>query len=315
MIGSGFKKLAQKYGLAVAGGVAYGSLKGYASTLSEGSGYKQIKISTKFIEAGQDDQLLTAVNAANISRTYRVQTFTVYPDWINIVFQDTVGTIKKIEEFIEWFYPLLDQYGATGANVCMECGGEVAAGGWYLIGGIAEHMHESCAQKTEEKIRQEEQEQRDSDTGSYIQGLIGAMLGALLGAIVWAIVLFMGYVASIVGLLIGWLANKGYTLMHGKQGKGKIAILIVAIIFGVLLGTIIPDVVTLVQMIGNNELIGVTYGDIPALIVLTFSEDAQYRGAVIGNVGIGILFAGLGVFALLAKAKQEVSSVKIKKLN
>ena len=315
MIGSGFKKLAQKYGLTVAGGVAYGSLKGYASTLSEGSGYKQIKISTKFTEAGQDDQLLTAVNAANIARTYRVQTFTVYPDWINIVFQDTVGTIKKIEEFIEWFYPLLAQFGATGANVCTECGGEVTVGGWYLTGGIALHLHESCAQTVEGNIRQEEQEQKDSDTGSYIQGLIGALLGALLGAIVWAIVLSMGYVASLVGLLIGWLADKGYSLMHGKQGKGKIAILIVAIIFGVLLGTIIPDVVTLVQMIGNNELIGATYADIPSILVQTFSEVPEYRTGVLYNVGIGLLFAALGVIALLAKAKKEVSSVKIKKLS
>lgn len=48
MIGSGLKKLAKENGLRVSNGVAYGSLRGYAATLSEGSGFKQIVISTKF---------------------------------------------------------------------------------------------------------------------------------------------------------------------------------------------------------------------------------------------------------------------------
>ena len=38
MIGSGLKKLAQKCGMTVSGGVAFGGLMGYASTFSEGSG-------------------------------------------------------------------------------------------------------------------------------------------------------------------------------------------------------------------------------------------------------------------------------------
>ena len=48
MIGSVYKKFAKENGLKVAKGVAYGSLRGYASTLSEGIGYKQIQIVTIF---------------------------------------------------------------------------------------------------------------------------------------------------------------------------------------------------------------------------------------------------------------------------
>jgi hypothetical protein len=33
-------------------------------------------------------------------------------------------------------------------------------------------------------------------------------------------------------LLIGWLANKGYDLCKGRQGKGKVAILVIAVIIG-----------------------------------------------------------------------------------
>ena len=36
MISSGFKKLAAEYGMTVKGGVAYGSLRGFSATFSDG---------------------------------------------------------------------------------------------------------------------------------------------------------------------------------------------------------------------------------------------------------------------------------------
>lgn len=48
MIGSGLKKLAKQNGMSVSNGVAYGSLKGFATTMSEGNGYKLFEISTTF---------------------------------------------------------------------------------------------------------------------------------------------------------------------------------------------------------------------------------------------------------------------------
>lgn len=314
MIGSGFKKLAQQYGMTVSGGVAYGALMGYATTLSEGSGYKSICIATKFTEFGQQEKLLAAVNAVEMGKLYRVQNLVTYPNNIQIVFMDNPGTMKKIEEFIQWFYPLLEQYGATKADVCAECGTPAGDCGWYLINGIVYRMHDACAQHAEGEIRQDEQTRKEEDTGSYFQGTVGAFLGAALGAVVWAVLLYFGWVASIVGLLIGWLSEKGYTLLKGKQGKGKVVILIFAILFGVLLGTIAPDVVMLVQMISSGELYSMGYGDIPLLLLATFLEDPAYRGAVLGNIAMGLLFAGLGVFALLRKTAKEVSSVKFKKL-
>lgn len=48
MIASGLKKLAKEYGMSVDKGIAYGSLGGFAATLSEGAGYKLIVFSTHF---------------------------------------------------------------------------------------------------------------------------------------------------------------------------------------------------------------------------------------------------------------------------
>jgi len=77
MIGSGLKKLAQQYGMTVSNGVAYGALMGYATTFSEGAGYKAIYISTRLTEPGQHEALLADANAVNIKKEYRVQDLVV----------------------------------------------------------------------------------------------------------------------------------------------------------------------------------------------------------------------------------------------
>lgn len=69
MILSGLKKLAADNGMKVAHGVAYGSLGGYAASMSEGSGFKQITFSTKVADR---DALLAAINQVDVQRNYRV---------------------------------------------------------------------------------------------------------------------------------------------------------------------------------------------------------------------------------------------------
>ena len=256
MIGSGLKKLAKAKGMTVANGIAYGALDGYATTLFEGAGYKQINICTKFPNPEKQVQLQNALSAVNLQKEYRVQNLGLSEQGIAVVFHDNPGTMKKIEAFVAWFYPLLKSCEATGYQVCMDCGGDVTAGSWYLINGFACYLHDSCADRIAGSMDQREQERKESDTGSYVQGLIGALLGATLGAIVWGIVLSIGYVASLVGLLIGWLAEKGYTLLRGKQGKGKVWILLLAVVFGVGLGTFLPDAFALGQWIHAGELPG-----------------------------------------------------------
>ena len=314
MIGSGLKKLANENGMTVSNGVAYGSLMGFATTLSEGSGFKRIDIVTRFPEVGQQERFQAALNGVNVTREYRVQQLNLGANAITVVFQDTVGTMKNLEAFVEWFYPLLAQHGATRYNICPECGTEAVDGSWYLIDGVAWRFHESCGQRAVEQMSAADEARRQEDTGSYMSGAVGAFLGAALGAVVWALVLMAGYVASLVGLVIGFLAEKGYNLLKGKQGKGKVVILILAIVFGVLVGTIAADVIELVKLIDAGELVGCTYSDIPELLKFFITEVEEYRSALISNISMGLLFAGLGVFALLRKTGKEVSGTKVKKL-
>lgn len=311
MIGSGLKKLAKENGMTVAHGVAYGSLQGFAATLSEGSGYKRIDFATTFTDPVKKAELMDLVSKTDVKKLYRVQNLGIGGRCVQVIFLDNPGTMKKIQSFLGWFIPLLQEYSATGAGICTECGCEVTNGRWLLVDGTAYYMHDSCAQKTLGDIDAEKTQRAEEDKGSYITGFVGALLGSALGAVLWAIVLNMGYVASLVGLVIGWLAQKGYDLFKGKQGKAKVWILILVIILGVLLGTIGAEAYSVAEMIGNGEAGYLTYGDIPAFLLAIFLEYADYRSAVMSNVFMGLLFAGLGVFGLLRKAGKEVAGTKV----
>lgn len=309
MIGSGLKKFATENGLKVAKGVAYGSLRGFAATLSEGSGYKMIVLTTKFTDAQKQNELQAQLNSRNITRDFRVRSLNFAANGISVVFNDTIGTMGKIKEFADWFFPLLAESSATTAEICTECGTPITAGTWKLIDGVAFHMHETCAQRNQRIVSEQEQAKRDADTGNYFTGLLGALGGAILGAVVWAIVLNLGYVAALVGLLIGWLADKGYDLLKGKQGKLKIVILIVAIILGVILGTLGGYGLMLAELINEGETY-LTYADIPAALVVLMGEP-EVLSEFGMNVLMGLLFAGLGVFSMLMQANKQVSGTKI----
>ena len=151
--------------------------------------------------------------------------------------------------------------------------------------------------------------------GSYISGLIGALLGALVGAIAWCLVMQLGYIASLVGFVIGFLAEKGYTLLKGKVGGGKVVILVIAVIFGVVAGTFAAHYVdwykaiaeyagNAVANMGGYE-IPVTYSDIPELILFYLANDSEYLVDALKDVGLGLLFAFMGVFGILKKASRQ----------
>ena len=304
--------MANENGMQVAHGVAYGTYKGYALTMCEGSGWKRLDFSTRFTDPAAQNALEAKLNTVDLKRTYRVQDMEITGRSICIVFLDNPGTMKKIQAFLDWFMPMLQESGAAMADTCAECGTQLLSGdSWVLIDGIAHHMHTSCKEKVKQELADDEQQRLEEESGSYLSGAVGAVLGALIGSLAWAVVLLMGYVASIVGLLIGFLSEKGYNLLKGKQGKGKIAILIVSIILGVVAGNIAADVIDLARMIGSGELYEFAYGDIPGLIVFLLIEDPEYLRATLANCGLGLLFAGLGVWGLLRKTKKEVTGIRV----
>lgn len=310
MVGSGLKKLANEYGMTVSNGIAYGSLGGYAATMDEGSGWKRIVFSTRFADPAARAGIVDAANGRDLRKEFRVTDLAVDSGMILVNFYDNPGTMNKIREFLAWFLPMLAHFGASGVDICPHCGMPVEGGRWAMVNGVAHHLHDACAASLRQEVMAGNEQRQLEDTGNYFTGFLGAMAGSVIGAVVWAIVLSIGYIASVVGLLIGFLAQKGYDLCKGKQGKAKVVILIFAIIFGVLLGNIAAEFITVFTLMQQGELPGLTLNDAPWLILAVFLEDAEYRAGVIKNVLMGILFAGIGVFALLRRTGRQVSGDK-----
>ena len=314
MIGSGIKKLAKANNLKISSGVAYGSLHSYASTFSEGSGYKRLVIVTGFPDPEAERNLKAELDARNIEREFRVQSISFNVKSIDIMFRDAAGTMKKLNAFIDWFYPLLNQAGATKYKICAECGSPMEKDTWKLINGVAYPLHKDCAIQLRNALIEEHEAERAEEKGSYLTGFVGALIGAAIGSILWAVLYYAGYIASLAGLVIGLLAEKGYSLFKGKKGSVKVIILIICIIAGVLLGTLAADWYVLFEMIQNGELPEFVTGDIIPLLIEMFKTDAELLSTTIKDIALGLVFAALGVFALLRKAAKEAAPTKVKDL-
>ena len=316
MIGSGFKKFAIANGLSVDGGIGYGNLRGFQATLSEGSGYKQMIINTKFPDVEKLNALQASLNSVNLQKDYRIQQLTFATNGIVIVFFDNPGTMKKIEAFADWFFPLLTQAEAYGADICPECGEPMYSSGvWRKVSGIAGCYHPACAEKLSQDLVNEQEAKEQADNGTYIRGAIGALIGALIGAVVWAFVLNAGYVASLVGLLIAFLADKGYDLLKGRQGKGKIVVLIFSVVLGVAAGTLFAEFMAIADTLNQGYYFpDVPSGNILDIFLYLMAEDAEYSAAVYGNIGQGLLFAAIGVVFFIKQAAKKVSAPKMTNL-
>lgn len=314
MVGSALRKIAKEHDMNVANGVAYGGFHGFAVTLFEGSGYKTMAITTKYENPADRDLLEEKLNKHNLRKEFRILNLDLMEDAIVVTFHDTIGTMKKFNAFVDFFFPLLAQTSAKGINYCMECGLEFSGNGtWKLVNGMACHVHEGCAARMQSQAEAEEQRMEEEDEGTYGKGFVGAMIGGLLGAIVWAIVLYIGYFAAIVGVLIGFLAYKGYEKAHGKHGKGKVAILLLVGLLSVVIGNFGSDVITIVTMISAGEL-EMAYGEIPYLIGIMLATDGEYLSATLMNLGLGYVFALLGMYGFLKKAHGETKGFRMKNL-
>lgn len=161
------------------------------------------------------------------------------------------------------------------------------------------------------------EEQPVAKKGSIITGLIGALLGALVGAAVWAAVgIFLDLIAGVVGFLIGFLAAKGYDLLKGRQGWAKLVCVILAVVIGVAVGTgatvvwVLHDTYT-TQIAELTDLERRFYDIMTEeeYILDNITNNPEFMGEVLKNLGIGLLFAALGCYSLLKEIVAKPQAV------
>ena len=145
---------------------------------------------------------------------------------------------------------------------------------------------------------------------SYLLGLVGALLGALIGAIPWAVVYSFGWFVGWLGFLIGFCAAAGYRILRGKSGWLAILIIVFAIIFGVAAGQTMGDFIDIGKYISRGELDGFTYSDIPRLYFFLLANDSEALSSTLVNLVLGLLFAFLGVWRMIASMIADLKGSK-----
>lgn len=315
MIGSGLKKLARQHNMTIDSGVAYGSYYGYATMLHEGSGWKAIVVSCTFPDGQRMAQLQAMLDDRNLRKEFRILQLTLAPNGIHIQFHDTPGTMKKMIAFSEWFFPQLESYGVTGADICTMCGQpHDDTSEWQLVDGLAMKLHAGCTQRLQQnEDRKAQLEAENAAEQSYFTGFIGALLGGLLGAVIWGAVLYWGYYASIVGIAIGLLASKGYDLFAGKQKKGKIVIVLLVTILSVIIGTLGAYEFELLRLISTGEFPGYAYTD-SLWMLLDLCLDPEFGASLLSEIGMGMFYGLLGAAVILLRIHKDTKTFKMKQL-
>ena len=307
MVGMGLRKYGEELGLMHSNGVLYGESDGYLITLSEGPGYKTLGINAVL---PQEERASLNQFVQENQKTYRIYGPCITDTTIAISFQDTIGTMKRIRRFLPLLLQELHGHSALGAQTCSLCGqtllGQPAK--VALVNGIAVQAHEGCMEKLH-RDAQDHQVGHEQIQKNYGRGALGAFLGALVGAIPWVIVYLWGFFVGWLGFLIGWCAKKGYELLGGKVGRAKVWIVAVFSVGIVLLAQFVSYVIAVWQACNDMGLTLEILPLIPYTIELIFTEP-DVTLEFLGNLVIGLLFAGLGLFGVVRELRAEVKEIQ-----
>ena len=290
MIGIPFQQVANQYNLKTAQGVAYGLIGGYAVTFLDGLACHRIMITTRFATPSQKDNLMDIINAQDLKGLYNVRKLQVAKKVIHIAFKGIPETMDKIPAFIDWFFPLLEQNGASKANLCIQCQEIIddAEAKWVLRdGAVAFRMHETCAQELRESIKTD----CATKEGSVKKGIAGAVLGALGGALVWATAQYINFYAPVAGIVIGWLAVFMYGKLGGKRSFARYPAVIASTLAGIALGVFLGELPDLLLLGAGWNALGVFFQ--------AMEENYAFMSGIWSNLSMGMVFAGTGIYLSL----------------
>ena len=310
MIGSALKKIAKSYGMTKKEGYAYGEVLGYLMTFDEGMGYKRIDVALAL--ANGDDRRETISGFINESKAYyKISDYKIYDSYLEVYFFDTIGTKQRIVEFIGAISKKLSQLSIPQGKTCSVCFSEKEETIKVIkINNAAVYAHESCSSNIEKAV-QSHNELFAAEKKNHLSGALGALIGGLVGTIPWILVYMLGFFVGWLGFVIGLAANKGYVLFKGKNSKLKPWIIIFTVIICVVVAQFVAESIEVVKYFSAEGYMNYSFGDVARTIIYTFRDVPEYKSAIIGNIGLGFLFAGLGVLNLIKTLTMESKDQKL----
>lgn len=214
----------------------------------------------------------------------------------------TVVKAEVVEAFLNDLSLFLKENGYVSS--CTFCSSNENIGYTFTDGMVREVCPE-CHAKLANVVEDIKEERETS--GSYLTGTVGAIIGGILGIIPWVLIGMIGWIAAVSGLIMAYLSHKGYILLKGKVGKGMIWILIAVLVVFTYVGVLTSMGVSIIQEFGL-EVTQIEIGPFISLMLgAPFDSEMFETGVVWGQLALGWLFAGLGSYGILKKARKESS--------
>lgn len=295
--------LAEEYGLKREQGVAYGIINNYAVTFSSGAGNHRMMLATRFESNTDKDALMSIIDRQDLKGLYHIRKLQIAKKVVYISFSDKPGTTEKIHSFIDWFFPLLEQFGASKADICTQCQELIEEDEvhWVLRdGATAFRMHRSCAEELKETVNTQNQSYQAKANGSLAKGILGMLIGALLGTLLWAVLQLINFYAPIAGMANGWLIVFFYGKMNGSKHKLRIPLMVIVGILSVCLSV---TGTYFVEMLQNGTAL--------SLFFQALATEADFLTGVVNKIIVGTIFMGLGIFVSLKSIARNTTNLVV----
>ena len=149
---------------------------------------------------------------------------------------------------------------------------------------------------------------------NVLAGAVGAFLFSLAGGILWFVLYQIGYLAALSGLVGVICAVKGYTFFAKTKDESKtclilssiIAIAVLAISWYLCVGY---DIYLVYQEWYAEGEIDFTLTFFESVqVVPYFFQDSEILMAYLGDLGMGLLFAIIGVVSYLASREKKMKA-------
>ncbi len=145
--------------------------------------------------------------------------------------------------------------------------------------------------------------------GSYLLGILGAFLGMLLAMVPFVIVYFLGYIIFWLSFLFVVLTAAGYDKLNGRQGWGKIPVVLLFSTLGLVLGIFSEDIWFLATEY-VNDYYGLKYWEIPAVIWDILKEDAEYRRGRLVDLALSFGVMMIGMVSMIVHMVRGIKAAK-----
>lgn len=177
---------------------------------------------------------------------------------------------------------------------CTKCGAEISAGATFCeYCGQELTQGEAPVTPVQEPVFQQSVVAEKKE--NFVAGIVGALIGAAIGAAAIVLVGYMGYVASICGLVLAVCTLKGYELLGGKLSVKGIVVCVALMLLMPYVADRINWAIAIVQGFADQ---GVTFGMAFAGVHEVIKE-LEMTGDYFKDLGMLYLFTALGAFSVL----------------